>query len=497
MYRLILKIKFFFWAIFLFLSLESQAQNKHYYVLGGGGEPTGETTIFDNNLSILSKFVKNADWKTSVSFNGGHSKTEEILALRLTKAKDYGSFTLQNFQSIIDEMTSKINTGELKDGDQLMISIDTHGAESDYKELTHKIALGFGTATNLNNLAGAKVVNLDALKDLADLAAQKGVKLAVIDLSCFSGNTQKIANPKTCVITGTGPDQYGYAGTIDYKIFKYPITFGSKFFSQMKKGKNLEQTYLDARMTGNVPDYPMISTIAGKNVDDKLYKLLVNFLDYNDEISLNLHRSYAKGERSEEAFKQHLCERDNKLSELISILNQSKDMFDLSRRLIDQDIEKLKNALVKYREYQKEYEEYYTLKFEIEKELLKILNGQFSENKKDWEGYSPMSFLNIDFEVSQKHFEKLLANSTTPFEKNMWKKNLDSLKRKKQLVQAFKDKIPSSVNDKIKRTEEIYSQSSKSYNLAVQVSVEAKKVYNHLYKSQPKVFQNPCRDFVL
>ncbi len=481
----------------IFLSLDSQAQNKHYYVLGGGGEPTGKTTIFDNNLFILSKFVKNSDWKTVVSFNGGHEKTEEILTIKFNKAKDYGNFTKENYHSIVDEMLSKIKSGELKEGDQLMISIDTHGAETDYKELTHKIALGFGAATNLNNLDGAKVVNLDRLKELADLAAEKGVKLAVIDLSCFSGNTLKIANPKTCVITGTGPDQYGYAGAIDYKLFKYPITFGSKFFSQMKKGKNLEQTFLDARMTGNVPDYPMISTIEGKNVDDKLYKLLVNFLDYNDEISLNLHRSYAKAERSEEDFKRHVCERDNKLEEFISLLNQSKAMLDLSKRLIDQDIEKLKEALVKYREFQKEYEEYYRLKFEIEKDLLKILEEQFSSYRKDWEDYSPLSFMNIDFEVSQKRFEKLLANSTTTFEKNMWKRNLESLKRKKQLVDDFKSKIPQETKDKIKRSDEIYANSSRSYNLAVQVSVEAKRVFNHLYKAQPRVYQNPCRDFVL
>ena len=484
--------------IFLFfLSLESQAQNKHFYILGGGGEPTGETTIFDNNLHILSKFVKNSDWKTAVSFNGGHEKTEEILTIKFNKAKDYGGFTIDSYDSIVDEMMSKIKSGELKEGDQLMISIDTHGAETDYKELTHKIALGYGAATNLNNLAGAKVVNLDRLKELADLAAERGVKLAVIDLSCFSGNTLKIANSKTCVITGTGPEQYGYAGAIDYKLFKYPITFGSKFFSQMKKGKNLEQTFLDARTTGNVPDYPMISTIEGKNVDEKLYKLLVNFLDYNDEISLNLHRSYSKAQRSEEEFKRHVCERDNKLEELVSLLDQSKTMLDLSRRLIDQDFEKLKEALVKYRDFQKEYEEYYRLKFEVEKDLLKILEEHFSFGRKDWEGYSPLSFLNIDFEVSEKHFEKLLANSTTTFEKNMWRKNLESLKRKKQLVEDFKSKIPQEVKDKIKRSDEIYANSSRSYNLAVQVSVEAKRVYNHLYKAQPRVFQNPCRDFVL
>ncbi len=479
------------------ISFDIHAQNKHFYVLGGGGEPTGETTIFDNNLSILSKFVKNSDWKTAVSFNGGHKNTEEILTIRFNKAKDYGSFTLQNYQGIVEEMMNKINSGELKAGDQLMVSIDTHGAETDYKELTHKIALAFSSATNLNTLAGAKVVNLDALKDLADLAAQKGVKLAVIDLSCFSGNTQKIANPKTCVITGTGPDQYGYAGAIDYKLFKYPITFGSKFFSQMKKGKNLEQVFLDARMTGNVPDYPMISTIEGKNVDDKLYKLLVNFLDYNDEISLNLHRSYAKAEKSEEIFKQHICERDNKLQELISLLDQSKKMLDLSWRVIDQDIEKLKAALVSYRNYQKEYEEYYVLKFEIEKELFKILNDQFYDSRKDWEGYSPLAFLSIDFESSRKHFEKLLQNSQSVFEKNMWKRNLESLTRKKQLVEAFKQKIPAAIQEKMKRSDDIYSQSSQSYDLAAQVAVEAKKVYNHLYRAQPRVFQNPCRDFVL
>ena len=52
---------------------------KHLYILGGGGDPAGDTTIFDTDLKNMSKFANKSDWKTTISFNGGHKNTEKII----------------------------------------------------------------------------------------------------------------------------------------------------------------------------------------------------------------------------------------------------------------------------------------------------------------------------------------------------------------------------------------------------------------------------------
>ena len=49
----------------------------------------------------------------------------------------------------------------------------------------------------------------------------------------------------------------------------------------MQKGKNLEEIFLEARIKVDQADYPMISTLAGKLTQDKLYDLLTPYLYYN------------------------------------------------------------------------------------------------------------------------------------------------------------------------------------------------------------------------
>ena len=53
----------------------------------GGGESAGCTTIFDCPISVLGNSLQNAQsCKYAVSFNGGHSTTEEILKNKFLNA---------------------------------------------------------------------------------------------------------------------------------------------------------------------------------------------------------------------------------------------------------------------------------------------------------------------------------------------------------------------------------------------------------------------------
>ena len=70
--------KFIMFVALIATSQLVQAEN-HLLLIGGGGEPEGDGTIFDTNLYILGSNLKNLKWNYEISFNGGHKKTEEII----------------------------------------------------------------------------------------------------------------------------------------------------------------------------------------------------------------------------------------------------------------------------------------------------------------------------------------------------------------------------------------------------------------------------------
>lgn len=197
----------------LFLTLNAYAETGHMLIIGGGGEPNKETTIFDMNLEKVASFQEKSGYKTTISFNGGHVDTEKIVNSNFKgEVSNRGAFTGENYDQIISETIKKLENGQIPANDKILLYINTHGAEKESNELTHKISVTGGNVQNFNTLAGSKTVSLDRLKELADLAERKNVKLGILDMSCHSGSSMALANSKTCVISAAGPNHYGIIG---------------------------------------------------------------------------------------------------------------------------------------------------------------------------------------------------------------------------------------------------------------------------------------------
>lgn len=234
-------------SIFLTLQLLSpcmaMAQSKYLYVLGGAGDPPGNGTIFDDSLRDIGNFVNHSDWKTSISFDGGHAGTEALVQKNFSNAENLGDFSKSNYKKMIKDLIVKLESGQISSGDQLMILISTHGAEKIGKEIAHEIAAA-GSAQELVKLSGTESVSTGNLKKIVDLAREKGVKLGLIDASCFSGNTLELADGHACVMSITGTKQFGYANV--QNVFTKPLrinTFEGAFFNSMKPGKNIEEFF--------------------------------------------------------------------------------------------------------------------------------------------------------------------------------------------------------------------------------------------------------------
>lgn len=481
---------------------ESQVVNKEFYVLGGGGEPEGKSTIFDQEITPMGKFLNSSDWKGTVSFNGGHADTENLIKTKMNKALDAGSFTQENYNKLIDEMISKIQSGKLKKGDQLMVSINSHGAMNNGGK-THLVASSSSAATNMLSLSGSTVVNLDRLEEVAKLASEKGVKLALIDLSCFSGNLLNIKSDKVCMISSTGKDQFSYSKVPSKDFFlsflfpSTPNTFTGKFNEQFKKGKNLEEIFLKARENGMEADFPMISTNEGRIINDMIYDFIVPYLHFNGQASNtsidNLRSSYLENANIQE----YACKVEKNYNIFQDLLLEYEKIEKINDLSLGDEFLDLRYALAKYRDYQKGYADLLNQRVELELKIKKILKKDYSADKELWEHSEAMSFL--DFNMSEIIFlmEKLKKDEGEKYPETSTKV-LKLLQKRQKISENIKAKIEDAYPKGVDHLVRFNSLDSHSVKLAEDVSIAARKVYNSLYKKmKDNKAANPCRDFVL
>lgn len=439
----------------------------HMGLMGGGGEPAGKTTIFDNFLEHLGRTNPKMSWDSSVSFNGGHSSTEALL----TKAfpdKPVKPFSDSEFEDILKDYEGKIKSGAIKDGEQLLLMIHSHGSESLPSTQTHYISAGSGALTDYSTLKGAKSVSLDRLKALIELAEQKGVKLGIVDLSCHSGVSLSLASDKTCVVTATGPKHFAYAQS--------DSVFSSAFARDMRPGMTLEELYLKSRRNSTDNGFPMISSEAGRQIQDRLYPLISNYLHYYSTTQPTkfpsvLDEMNSKGSCSEE------------INQLNQILTLTKNVGEF----LNTDFSDFEEAISNYSQYRQELLTQLdamgaqgvnsTFRFCGPKSVVVTTDGCYE--------YSGRQLLSIDFDVI------ISASSEKPEAVDFWK--TVKAKREELLTQypGLKDlkNFYASVPDL----------SSKTYDLASKVTLEARKLYEKLYEaeSQKASKPNPCKDFVL
>lgn len=298
------------------------ASETNLIYFGGGGEPKDAlTTQFDETARGLGEFYKaNKNYSTTVSFNGGHPVTEGIIKDKFKGAKIEERFTVSSYKSVIQETIEKLskNPPEIPEGGKILIFIDSHGGEKSGK--THSISTTAAALTNMNNVSDGTSASLDALEELTKLAEAKNVKLAIVDGSCHAGNSLPLANSKTCVISASGPKHYAYS------------TFTNAFVTQMKKGKNLEDVFLETREQLNGLGFPMISTPEGMSVQDEIYPALTPYMYYHDEyrgMALDKIDDYFRENNSDE----QVCRREKEYDSLKAVLSLIEDINMVEKNL--------------------------------------------------------------------------------------------------------------------------------------------------------------------
>lgn len=476
------------------LLVSSQAYaKKQYILLGGGGDPSGPTTIFDSDLTQTRGYLDQAsEWNKEVSFNGGHSNTESILTTRYTDSQ-VSSFTEKKYKEIIQKYVEQINAGEFKAGDQILVQINTHGAMKYGKQETHDIAVAKSAIQNYDSL-GSSTVNVDDLKKLTTLAKEKGIKVGIIDQSCHSGNTLALADENTCVLSVTGPNHYGYAGQ---------GTDSDKITEKMTPGKNLEDLFLEARRDSNDSGFPMISTPEGKAVQEQLYELITPYLYYFDQKHDKLAPYIMNGEG------ELACKYDNDFKQLNQIIDHVEDIQVVTKRFLffqwetttkKIDLDYLRTSLKSYYDLQKEIVNATAgldLSIYNTTEKITVTNGKYQSSI----NYTWKELITIDFDNVIKYNTERLAATSNKWEQDNIKTNIELYKKAQARGKELAIQYPQ-YNQLKAKMNAVENKESRSYSLASSIARESRKLYDELYKKardtgttpgQP----NPCKEFVL
>ncbi len=475
-----------FYSIIFFLTSNFSFAENHLLILGGGGEPQTESTIFDNGMKDFSKNLKRSKWKYEISFNGGHSVTENILKKKYSKAiTPPTDFTRENFTKLIQSYKNKILSGQIRSGDQLMILINTHGAEKEFQESTHSISLSGGAVTNINTLEGSEKASLDTLQEIVKLTNERGINLGIIDLSCHSGNTLALKknSTNTCIISASGPLHYGFTGS---------GSFIENFLSNLNPGISLEEAFLKSRLASVSADYPMISTNENTKIVRDVYDQITPYLYY-----------YAPDEDKMSPYvlinssSSQLCKREDEFNDLISKIDGLKSVLKPRRNSFNAD--ELKRLLFEYKRSQddifKAIEQMGV--FNLDKEEFFLISQNSNDfNTRFKTKFTWLEILHSDIDGMSTYSETLIKNSKSETEKQdiqSLKELIKQIKLKKQQILTENPKLlnyQTYVDLKIKamkNTEE----------LASQIALQEKKFYEELYRrSQTNNPNDPCKRII-
>lgn len=475
------------------------AGKNYIAIMGGGSEPADkETTIFDDSMKNLGTFLnRGTAWTPTVSFNGGHTTTESVIRNGIgRRGVTNAPFTKEQYAKIIDDYKKKIESGQIKSGDQLLVWIDTHGALKGDGENAHSISAADGNAAaNLTTLEGAPLVKMDDMQSLIDLAAAKGVKLGIMDNSCHSGASLALSNPNTCIVTASGPSHFGYSN------------WGSIMGGNLRAGKTLEDVFLETLNERDDAAFPMISSPVGKEIQDQLYPLATPyFYSYSDNPHHNKLSTFLEGQ----VLKNQCDQADASFQELLTFSQQVEDV-----------VKPVGQTGPKYNAFRNAVSEYQILLEQIRNDL-KAMNiasleqveaapcapfqrylpdgkpAGAPEQQCRMKGYSHKELLSTNWDSEIARLTSQQAGIADPEDKGWLGTQIEWFKASKIKTQQLLAANPN-YGQFLNYYKNLPELQTRTQTLSSKVSVATQKLYTDLYraKSRTDTRPNPCKSFVI
>lgn len=403
----------------------SVIKSKDLYLWGGAGDDGHSENIFSDEFIRMNKIATDANWNVSALFDGDQPKEQARVAKAIQKF-NLRQFSTKNFSQAVKEAGSKTHNQK----DQVLFIIDTHG--------------GIDATSNGHLLACSENGDCDSgsLKQTIENLQSQSVEVGVVDFSCYAGQTLKLADDKTCVISGSSSNDVGFAD------------FDLHFIDHLVPGHSLEQIYLDARTTNNL-GRPRISTPAGLAAEAAIKNLASESFE---DVDLDTMASAPQ-----------VCNDCND-TKLKKILNLSEEMMQKSG-------ESLKSA----KAYMKASAHYRRLFQQVKKTANRLLpyNEKVEVLRKD----TAYSWIDLA-EVKNK-----------PDTKEAYKKKLElekssaEFRQMEKILKAYRKATNSEVDDN-------NHAESKLAEAALLTEKYENQLYLDLYKSYQGNEENPCAKFI-
>lgn len=244
---------------------ESRSQSKTprrvLIAIGGGGEANDKVNQFDPYLNSISGLAQRG-WETTLHYDFDHPSSKPVAnSLKLASLANTRSLTERDVTATLVALKEEILSAksELKKGDQVLISINTHGRQN--ADGNHSISL-----------AGSGEMNLvPHIKDVIALAQKKGIKVGLTFDSCFSGNAiaeiERNIEPESdvCLISTSAANRISYGSSVPE----------GSLTESIRSAKTLEDGFLDFRtqwslLNFDAPHLPSISSPAGRHAKNEL-----------------------------------------------------------------------------------------------------------------------------------------------------------------------------------------------------------------------------------
>lgn len=467
--------------LFTLLATTNAWAKDHFYLIGGGGEPQRDYTIFDTALNKLDYYLKgNNKWHKGIYFNGGHDKTEKIIA-DISNDEPANKFRPEDYDEFIKRTLNKIQNDEIKKGEQLMLFIDSHGAirARNGSEVSHSIS----------SSKSSTLVNLDKLKDILELAHKKGIKVGLIDGSCHAGasiDLQKY-NPSMCIITGSSDRNFSYTD------------FAENIANNFKSGKSLEEVFQYARNASHAKAFPMINSPVGMAVQEMLKDIQPLFFDPTyDPIGSSNNKLEAFLDSSIQSI--GACQEMPIPHNLITAIDKAESLSLIQKKFVFFTVTEKKE----FKELKEMIKEHYKLFNQAKKIREKTLPLLDQKVKLD----PPSSHMEYSLaELSRINYNKLIAESeeiinsdqSTEDKKNRSRSLLRFYQSIKSTHERLKQQSSFQELENQQRTlDSIYQEIGKSGS---NMALKERELYESLYKSLEKTelgkAPNPCQDFKL
>lgn len=467
-----------FLFVSMFISFDLQAEN-HSYLIGGGGENNKNKTMYDesvNNLGFLNKFSKPEN--QNIYFNGGHPKLEKALKKYFPSVQK-NKFTRSDYDKFIDKITNDIKTGKIKPGDQVLVNIESHGEVRNEKEVSHSIALkSLIEDPDLIKRFGREFTSLDRLIEVIDLAEAKGIKLGIIDQSCFGGGSIELGRNKrnVCVISGSSKNNVNYntqQGLLNSKQ-KDTIYLVNELYS---KSKNLEELVINVSSSVETATTPHASIKKYEEISENLEKEFYKFAYPQQAERGEIDECYDKNEFLKSLGKYIDKIDDSLIKNSIEYKNFIKEVEGFTQIAVSRRL-KLKDLSIAYNEY-----EDYFLKYPSVFIFSTWVDGKkydFSVNKAD------LLRINNPKPVDKfPNYDKLSADDKKIFEERY-------MSEKKRV-----DLLGTPIVERINRIKD-YGLDTYNFKEATKLSLSFNKLRDKIYVSSIETKEsNACRDFKL